>query len=1290
MAMFPSIRIEGGLLGPDLIDQLLTGDLPGQKPTDFGLKAQRNLTDEIAALFADARSQWSIFQHRLERLKPDDLATSVTRDAWVIPLLGLLGYEPKYNSAAFDVDGMSFAISHCAGEPAESPPLHIVGYRQELGRVPASGRPRMAPHSLLQEYLNRTEHLWGIVTNGSTLRLLRDCTFVRRQAYIEFDLAGMFDEQRFADFAALYRLLHRSRLPQGTTDTADCLLERYYATSIEQGGRVRDGLRDGVQQSLERLAEGFLHHKNNGELRRRIALSEGQHRLSAEELYRQLLRLVYRFLFLLVSEDRGLLSAVPIYRQHYGVARLRNMVERRAAHTEHGDIWQSLRVLWFLFGHDEAQLDGKPLAAALGLPVLNGDLFASQDLDDCAISNRDLLGAFWHLAWYQESGTAPPRRVNYAALDVEELGSVYESLLEFHPAIDRGDAARPKFQLVAGSERKSTGSYYTPPELVAELIRSALDPVIRDRLEKNPKAKEQALLGIRVCDPACGSGHFLLAAARRIGKELARVRTGEDEPPPERAREAIRDAIAHCIYGVDKNPLAVDLCRVALWLEGHTADKPLTFLNHRIRPGDSLVGVFNLDCLKDGIPDKAFESPKGGDKAEARRVMKQNREERDEKKRGLFDALPESNLGEFTEHSREVDEIANDSPVQIRKKRELYDRSHADPQWRRQKLACDLWCAAFFQPLTADAPAITSADLADCLADRAVAPAVERLIESIANRQRFFHWPLEYPEAFVSGGFDVLLSNPPWEMINLIEQEFFASRDPQIAAAKGAARKKLIAALPESNPAVFAEFSSASHEADCFGKYIRHGERFPLTAVGRINTYAVFAETIRHLISPSGRAGIIVPTGIATDDTTKAFFSDLIQRESLAQLLGFENESFIFPAVANVVRFCTLTIAGESGREPNPKFVFYLRLFSQLAQKERYFQLTSEDILLLNPNTRTCPVFRTEYDAELTRKIYRTVPVLVREDKPDGNPWGVRFAQGLFNMASDSRLFEKKPGKGLLPLYEGKLFWHFDHRFASYENKGLVQGKGGRGLPDTPLEKSQDPSWCITPQYWVAAPEVDEQLESLTTNGWLLAFRDVTSSKLERSAVFSFLPRVAVGHKAPLIFIAERFGVTLELCLMANFNSLVFDYAVRQKLGGTSLSFFVMKQLPVLPPSFYQPADVTYVGARVLELVYTANDMKPLADALRASESPLAKTVPDEPYRWDEPRRALLRSELDAWFARAYGLTRDELRYILDPADVRGQDFPGETFRVLKEKETDKFREFRTRRLVLEAWDRLA
>ncbi|OQA94640.1 MAG: putative type I restriction enzymeP M protein [Chloroflexi bacterium ADurb.Bin222] len=765
----PSLRLEGGLFSPDLLEALARADLPGQKPQDFGLPPRRALTEEIAAVYHDARALWQVFQHRLERLHEGDLATSETRDSWVIPFLRLLGYDLHFQPRALDLDGLTFAISHLLSSPLPSAfPVHIVGYRQELGRLAPSGRPRLSPHALVQEYLNRSEALWGLVTNGRTLRLLRNSTFVRRQAYVEFDLEGLFEEERFADFVLLYRLLHRTRLP-GDGRPEDCLLEQYYQQALEQGGRVREHLREGVERCLTRLANGFLCHPDSTGLRNALREREAASSSPALALYRQLLHLVYRFLFLLVSEERGLMGQNPLYLESYGITRLRRLTENRAACTEDVDLWLGLRALW-------ATLADEQLAAFLGIPPLNGELFTHQALDEACITNRDLLTAFSCLAFYD----SPPRRVNYAALDTEELGSVYESLLDYHPAVTFDAAGRAHFELAPGSERKSTGSYYTPPQLVNELVRSALEPVIEERLAQVREAikdeKESALLSIKVCDPACGSGHFLLAAARRLGKELARVRTGEDEPAPEQVRAAVRDVVAHCIYGVDKNPLAVELARVALWLESHAEGKPLTFLEHRLKCGDSLVGVFDLSVLEAGLPDEAFAPLAGDDKKLAASLKRQNQAER-EGQLTLFDRHFDFDLSAAVHLGEELDAIPDDSPEQVRRKRARYEARQSAPDWRRQKEACDLWTAAFFQEFRPRGGGgegfVTTETVRNRLAGRPVQPQVLAQAIALADEGHFFHWPLEFPEVFAKGGFDVILCNPPYDVVR--ENRFLRS-----------------------------------------------------------------------------------------------------------------------------------------------------------------------------------------------------------------------------------------------------------------------------------------------------------------------------------------------------------------------------------------------------------------------------------------------------------------------------------------------------------------------------------
>jgi hypothetical protein len=260
------------------------------------------------------------------------------------------------------------------------------------------------------------------------------------------------------------------------------------------------------------------------------------------------------------------------------------------------------------------------------------------------------------------------------------------------------------------------------------------------------------------------------------------------------------------------------------------------------------------------------------------------------------------------------------------------------------------------------------------------------------------------------------------------EEEYFASRSPVIAALAGAKRKKAIEELENEDPALWSEFQEDKRLIEASNAFIRDSGRFRLTAVGKLNTYPLFADTISQLTSPAGRAGFIVPTGIATDDSTKDFFASIAQGGRIVSLFDYENREGIFEAVHRSFKFCTLTL----GRANTSEFAFYLGHTDQLADERRRFILAAEDFRLINPNTRTCPVFRSRADADLTRSIYHRVPVLIRErnnNEPEVNMWGIRFMQGLFNMTSASQLFQSQPADDRLPLYEAKMIHQFDHRW---------------------------------------------------------------------------------------------------------------------------------------------------------------------------------------------------------------------------------------------------------------------
>ncbi|BAY99918.1 putative type II DNA modification enzyme [Tolypothrix tenuis PCC 7101] len=1285
-----ALQIEGNLLAPDMTAQMLEGSIKGQSPEDFGFNKTDKLADEIATAWGDAKAYWAAFQRSLARLDENNTATTITRELWAVPLLKSLGYDPVYTATAEVVEGQTYAISHRAENGENKPPIHIIGCRLEVDKRPPSGTPRLSAHALVQEYLNKTEHLWAIATNGFRWRLLRDSSLMTRLTYIEFDLEQILNGENFAEFGLFYRLFHRSRLPEAVDDADKCLLEYYHQEALQQGGRVRDKLRDGVEQALVQLGNGFIQHPQNEHLRQKLGIiPHYETEITNYEFYRQLLRLIYRLLFLMVAESRNLLligddvEKARIYREYYSIERLRELAERPHWRREgFQDLWQGLRVTFLLF-------DENWRGEVLGLSPLNGDLFGSNTLsalDDCAIDNYDLLVAIRQLSLYQDK--VQLRRVNYEYLDVEELGSVYESLLDFHPQVTQSQG-RYEFALVFGSERKTTGSYYTPPQLVQQLIKTALVPVIEEKLRstkeklrnsENNQELEAALLDLKVCDPACGSGHFLLAAARRIGKELAKVRTGEAEPGSEPLKLAIRDVIQNCIYGVDLNPLAVDLCKVALWIEGFPGKLPLTFLDHRIKCGNSLVGVLDINCLDEGIPDEAYKAVTGDDKKLATQFKKRNKKERETDNQGqlsLFGGL-EPKRTHYAESVRELGHIPEATPQQVREKQARYQQTRKDSGWWRDYSACNLWTAAFFTTLTEYNLQMlpTTAVLTQLLRGNLSTQKIVDAANKLAENKHFFHWPLEFPEVFEEGGFDCVLGNPPWERIKLQEKEFFASQSAEIAnAINKAAREKLIKELPKKNPDLAQAWEEAKHDAEAQSKFIRESGRFPLTAVGDINTYAVFAETTRKIISTNGRLGVIVPTGIATSDTTKQFFASVAINGQLDSLFDFFEIRNFFHGSESREGFCMLSIRGQEMSLPT-KFVFKIVKLSEIENLDRRVEITASDLISLNPNTLTCPIFRTRVDAEITKKIYHNVPILQHETT-DRNSWGISFIR-MFDMANDSSLFKDEAGNNLVSLYEAKMFHQFDHRYSTYESTTQANLNVGI-LPQVPDEIKQDPSVTIQPRYWVSGAEVENRLINNWNKEWLLAFRGICRATDERTAIFSILPKVAVGHSAPVILVGVD-KATLVACLQANFSSLVFDFITRQKMGGNNFSFFILKQLPVLTPESYTQEDIEFISIRVLELVYTAWDIQPFAKDMGYN---------GEPFIWNPNRRALLRAELDAYYAKLYGLTRDELRYILDPADVYGEDFPSETFRVLKNNEIKQFGEYRTQRLVLEAWDRM-
>jgi hypothetical protein len=1327
------VRTEGAILPVDLLERITSPkpNLPGLDPDHYHLDKGERINEAANQAWSRLKTAWANFQIELGKLSETDPATTVTRERWLLPLFNALGYGRLQTTRALEVGDRSYAISH----GWENTPIHLVGARVRLDtRTPGvKGAAGASPHALMQELLNRSEqHLWGFVSNGLSLRVLRDNASLTRQAYLEFDLEAMMKGEVYADFALLWLVCHQSRVEalDGSNKPDSIWLERWSKAAQEFGTRALENLRDGVEEAINALGQGFISHPANHTLRSRLRTGKPDG-LDKQDYYRQLLRLVYRMIFLFVAEDRNLLldpdaspEARETYNLWYSLSSLRTLAEKRAG-SKHPDGWRKLRLVYQALGSDEG-------SSILGLPALGSFLFSNEaapDLENAELQNQHLLKAVHSLAFIKDKGGL--RSVDYKNLKSEELGSIYEALLELHPELNL-EAGTFSLSTASGNERKTSGSYYTPESLVQQLLNTALDPVL-DEAASQPNP-EQAILNLKVCDPACGSGHFLIAAAHRMAKRLASIQSNELEPSPEATRAALRQVIGHCVYGVDINPMAVELCKVSLWMEALEPGKPLSFLEHHIQVGNSLLGT-TPKLLKQGIPDDAFTAIEGDDKAVVTQWKKENKLERKQAQDKLefgIEGLPQAVLSALTQ---ELEQGPDDDMAGVKRKSNQFERIRKSRAYRLERLIADAWCAAFVWPKKPGAPRPITEDTfrklwRDIKEPGASLPAdVIEELERLRNQYAFFHWHVAFPDVFRvpgsdstawpadqegqtalfgsstpaqlslganakpaependttgwTGGFDVVLGNPPWERVKLQEKEWFAERKPEIANASNAsARRKLIDALQTQDAELWNAFNDARRAAEGESHLLRSSDRFPLAGRGDINTYAVFAESMRQIMGPTGRVGVIVPSGIATDDTTKLFFRDLVEVFSLSSLYDFENAAGVFSGVHRSYKFCLLTLTGIL--RPALKgatYAFFLHNTTDLNDTERLFTLSSEDIALLNPDSRTCPIIRSKKSLKLLKFIYENGVSIETSD------WSGYYIRLLdmgddvekirFSRQFDEKKFAEEPNNGLeisgfARLFEAKMIHLYDHRYADFRdaNKNDLE-KGNTVTVD--LDRKTNPFSYSVPRYWFPINHINDVLTKYKNQKhWLLGYRDITNSTNERTCIVSAIPLVAAPRNTlPCIGVAEE---AERYLLIANLSSYILDFVARQKVAGSHLSYGVLKQLPILPFANYKKnnpwssLETTsfWILPRVLELTYTAWDLEAFAQDCGYTGSP---------FKWDEERRFLIRCELDAAYFHLYGINRDDTDYIL------------ETFPIVKRKDEAKHGEYRTKRVILEIYD---
>lgn len=1402
---FQTIRSEGGLLPSDLLRRIVdpAGKVPGVEPGTYGLPAGERINEAVTQSWNRLRRHWAEFRAATKDLPEGDATTGLTNDKWSLPLLRELGFGFLATTPGPTVDGKTYPISRFAGSTA----IHLVGCGISLDRRAAGVRGAATgnPHGLVQEFLNRSpDHLWAIVSNGLSFRVLRDNQALSRQSYLEFNLEAMFEGEVYSDFVLLWLIAHASRfLPRQDGRPESCWLEEWSKEAAEQGVAALTDLRGGVEKALVILGQGFVSHPRNTALRE--ALRKGEVKLS--DFHHQLLRVVYRLIFLFVAEDREL-EGIPIlhpqdksdagrlardrYAAHYSTSRLRELASRIKG-SRHGDLWRQFQ---FLVGALSGDARFAAMRNALALPPLGSMLWNpaatallnGPGLGDpgTELSNHDFLEALRHLAFIRKDKVLRP--VDYKNLGSEEFGGVYESFLALTPQVS-SDGARFTFAEFAGNERKTSGSYYTPDSLVQCLLDSALDPVVNERLtdtERLAKAdwsavekeiqsdpakhayvlafltknagasktassderkrawdsfgpaprrwtlSEEGILALKACDMACGSGHFLVGAGHRLARHLARVRAlaaGDSEPSPLLYQTALRDVIGHCLYGVDINPMAVELCKVTLWLEALEPGKPLSFLDHHIRCGNSLLGA-TPELIADGLPDEAFDPIEGDDKAACSSLKKLNRAQR-EGLRHLFLAEDNAIRDRLRQTAAAIDEMGDSRPEDIQRKEAAFRAEQSNYDFQKAWDLANLWCAAFVikkrfldpspagageggqrpgegrgeesqtldaQPLatqgglfsgTEDLPkakskkakapgradseravGITTQHLRDLVQGGALPDGLFAEARRLAEHYRFLHWHLAFPEVFANGGFDLSLGNPPWDTLSPDQREFFGKWVSGLRSMSPEDQQKEIDRLLADHTIAT---QWAAHCRDLFAlvHFLKQSGVFTLYAPGNLgkgdfNIYRMFVELALRRIRPDGYASQVVPAGLYGGANASAIRKFMFDENTLKFLAGCENKGAVFFPGVHPQTWFSVYSAERQGRTTKFRLAFGIDSLEKATRAlSSAMELEADVIRQLSPETYAIPDIRDLSQLTTSQKMYRAGPAF--GDISLGPP--IRHYSRELDMGNDRDLFTTDPAG--LPVYEGRMIDHFDHRAKTYES--------GHGNSAVWIERNfGDPAKAIVPQWRVLRQNIPSKLGDRCDH-YRIGFGDVANPRNDRSFVATLIPPgVICGHKVPTIV----FGSDHEwACLpwLAVASSFAMDWLARRRLNAPTMSYTLLDSLPFPRPAMTD-AFVQTVAPVVLRLTCTATEMTQfwnkmaklgLVDAVPENTVPAAALTAPEP-------RALARAELDAFVAvSVFGHSRQEISDQM------------ETFDVLRRREEKAHGEFRTKRLILEAFDRL-
>ena len=1097
------------------------------------------------------------------------------------------------------------------------------------------------------------------------------------------------------------------------------IIQRLQKRSQEEGIEAGKKLRENVRKALELMGESLINSS-------KVFIDDiFKGNVEIKDFYQELLRITYRIIFILYAEAKELLPGVAtIYYNELGLTYLRKKAQQPIRDDQNNDLWYRLLLLFEYLNIGEK---------SLGINAFSGELFNPEGIPlivdknyGLSIPNSKLLKILFDLTIVDLGIGLQP--INYSEIGEEEIGSIYEALLDFQPRYRKKDTPTYHFLLdEIDTERKGSGTYYTPKGLIDILLKTALKPVVENKLDglENKKDKLEALLDLKICDPACGGGSFLLASIDYLGKIYAQIETDQDFPEEKVLRKSRRIILQSCIYGVDLNPMALELAKVSLWLKASVKNKPLTFLNNHLKLGNSLIG-FSKKQKINKISKKAFNSVKG----------KANTGIPDESQKLLNEALkhlqrfsisdittgksliqktliPYKDSDEYSEIATGVFSMKEDNFFELQEKIKCYSKLHNSNSWRNLNLQANLWHSSFFWNFGENYNPNIPTDVLIFNLKHGNLKELDKTIHEVDDLSKFynfFNWYLEFPEVFQkeNPGFDCLLMNPPWEVLKFNEMEFFANKSDIIVDTQNQAkRQKEIKKLKDADPDLQQDYIKSFRKMKKETYYYKNSNLYNLSSVGIINYFALFIERARNLINEKGKIGVIVQSTFLTGSFFSKFFRDILDSNSLEVAFDFINRHQIFP-LHTYTQFSLLTLSSPKKKSRDILMAFQTWSIEKLKKslenlenqvKDELKRKTmeggeiihfkNEDFKMFNPNSRTSPSFKTIEDFILSKKAYEKVPILVKREKKKilKDYWNINI-DIHFQVAQDSHLFstyrqlkqigiaeEKKggiqgtlDGEIYLPLYGGSSIWFYDSRYNEIKPKKDKSKKRKADYIKVSENLHQDPNYEHIPMYWIKQSDAIEKFPKIWDHDWFLGFRDISSSNLQRSFVISALPKYPA--LATLRIITFKYFRKEILCFLANLSSIPFDFLARNKISGQHFAQYIVEQIPVFPPRAYNNDLFEEIKKRILELVFTSWDMISFAqDFIKSKDL--------KPYKWSTERREILKAELDAIFAMMYGYTYDELNYILN------------SFDILRKNELRELGEFRTKRLVLNSYEKL-